>query len=520
MSLHAAGRIDEAKDFADKALREILPVGEEATVRLGIAGMWLVSPDVRVHASREALKLPQLPADLRVAHMAKVAYNLLAGGRIEEAQDVFSAAVAAGGRLDRVSWFPLALSEAGLEYVSGHFQCALERLDTILRDRVADAHGLDELLAHLWRANALFALDRTDDALDAVDGIILDAQKRGFAHFLHVAEITRGQLLLQMGQLAEASLMLDGQCGSHSALVATPMDASGVVALGRLALYTGDGRRLRHTSEVAETMLDESTPAVRRHAAWLLSLQATADGDPRRAHQWLGALGGQARTELLSRLWPDLTDEATMARMAVAAEDRELAESAVADATRRAELSPEVPSLAATAAHASGLLNGDVDELSHAVSLFERSPRPLALAGAWEDLGLAHQRQGSADSGSGALTEALVLYTRSGATRDAARLRSRLRAVGIRRRIPTADKPATGWVAMTKSELAVAELVSSGLTNREVADRLFVSPHTVNTHLRHVFAKLDVNSRVDLTRLATERDGERALETARASRTA
>ena len=54
---------------------------------------------------------------------------------------------------------------------------------------------------------------------------------------------------------------------------------------------------------------------------------------------------------------------------------------------------------------------------------------------------------------------------------------------------------------MTTSELAVARLVASGLTNREVADRLFVSPHTVNSHLRHVFTKLGINSRVELARL-------------------
>jgi DNA-binding CsgD family transcriptional regulator len=51
---------------------------------------------------------------------------------------------------------------------------------------------------------------------------------------------------------------------------------------------------------------------------------------------------------------------------------------------------------------------------------------------------------------------------------------------------------------MTRSELAVAQLVANGLTNREIAERLFVSPHTVNTHLRQVFAKLEVNSRVDV----------------------
>jgi DNA-binding CsgD family transcriptional regulator len=78
--------------------------------------------------------------------------------------------------------------------------------------------------------------------------------------------------------------------------------------------------------------------------------------------------------------------------------------------------------------------------------------------------------------------------------------------------VATAEKPAKGWAAMTKSELAIAQLAANGLTNREIAERLFVSPHTVNTHLRQVFAKLQVNSRVDLTRLATERSSEHAPE--------
>ena len=47
-----------------------------------------------------------------------------------------------------------------------------------------------------------------------------------------------------------------------------------------------------------------------------------------------------------------------------------------------------------------------------------------------------------------------------------------------------------------------------GLTNREVAERLFLSPHTVSSHLRHVFGKLGINSRVELARLA--RDSEKA----------
>jgi DNA-binding CsgD family transcriptional regulator len=325
-------------------------------------------------------------------------------------------------------------------------------------------------------------------------------------------------MLLQLGRLEDASVVLNGRFDPHGPPVVTVMDASGMVALGRLALHTGDGRQVRQTGEIAETMLNQSTPGVRRHAAWLLSLQATADGEPRQAHRWLCSMGESERTHVLARVWMDMADEPLMVRIALAGGDRELAESAVADANRRVELCPGVPSLAAIAAHASGLLNGDIDRLSESVSLFERSPRALALALAWEDLGLAQQRHGTEESGIDALTQALVLFVRAGATRDAARLRSRLRELGVRRRITTAEKPTIGWAAMTKSELAVAELVANGLTNRETGERLFISPHTVNTHLRQVFAKLEINSRVDLTRLTTERGSEPATDDARGSR--
>jgi DNA-binding CsgD family transcriptional regulator/tetratricopeptide (TPR) repeat protein len=508
LSLHAAGRIEEAKAFADDAMRQVLPVAEEAEVRLGIAEMWLVSPDARVHASTEALKLEGVPEHLRVVHMTKLAYNLVAGGRTKEARARLSEAAAAGARLDPVARFPLAMSEGALQYMGRNFAGALERFEAILREELPEAHTLNKYLIWLWRSDTLLALDRDEDALEAIDEIIAESLKRGFSWFLHAAEITRGQMLLQLGRLEDASVLLDGRFDPYGPAVTTPMDASGVVALGRLALHTGDDRQVRTASEIAKAMLNESTPGVRRHAAWLLSLQAAADGDLPRAHQLLGAAGEQERTRVLRRLWMDMADEPQMVRIALAVGDRTLAESAVADATRRAELSPGVPSLDAIAAHASGLVDDDIDELSDAVRLFKRSPRTLARAAAWEDLGLAQARQWNAESGVDALTQALVLFARAGAARDAARLRSRLRERGIRRRVTTAEKPSTGWAAMTKSELAVADLVASGLTNREVADRLFVSPHTVNTHLRHVFAKLEVTSRVDLTRLATERSSQ------------
>ena len=59
---------------------------------------------------------------------------------------------------------------------------------------------------------------------------------------------------------------------------------------------------------------------------------------------------------------------------------------------------------------------------------------------------------------------------------------------------------------MTDSELAVARLVAQGLTNREVAERLFVSPHTVSSHLRSIFVKLEINSRLALSRITAEHE--------------
>ena len=66
-------------------------------------------------------------------------------------------------------------------------------------------------------------------------------------------------------------------------------------------------------------------------------------------------------------------------------------------------------------------------------------------------------------------------------------------------------RPTFGWDSLTEAEHSVTELVADGLTNREVAARLFLSPHTVDSHLRHIFRKLDINSRVDLVRLVTAR---------------
>jgi DNA-binding CsgD family transcriptional regulator len=152
------------------------------------------------------------------------------------------------------------------------------------------------------------------------------------------------------------------------------------------------------------------------------------------------------------------------------------------------------------------LATRDADELARAVALFERGPRLLDHAGALEDFALLCLDCGTTEQAVDALGRALVVFAQVGATWDASRVRGRLRALGVRRRLVGTQRPRSGWEAITDSELAVAQLVAHGFTNRETAERLFVSHHTVAGHLRSIFMKLNVNSRAELTRIVTTHD--------------
>jgi len=75
-----------------------------------------------------------------------------------------------------------------------------------------------------------------------------------------------------------------------------------------------------------------------------------------------------------------------------------------------------------------------------------------------------------------------------------------LRLAPITRR-PVGSRPRYGWESLTDTERSVVQVVAEGLTNREAAERLFLSRHTVDFHLRSIYRKLEVESRVELTRL-------------------
>jgi DNA-binding CsgD family transcriptional regulator len=507
IALHIAGDGDEAIAFADQALRETFPPAQEAEVRLSIAGMFAISPEIRISAGRLALDLPDIPGVLRARHLACLYHNLVTSGRPEESRAMQAAADSAIGPTGDVrASFTLHLAESAVVYSEDDFGAARELVE--LADREGIDAGDDQRLrlGHMWRGELMSVFDDYTDAFEVAD-LGLEAAKRdrqGWAY--QMFETWRGRLLFQAGDLAAARATLEprfaDEDGSHAMAV---LDAAGVAALARLALHTGGARQVRRLTDAAHVVFERGTPAVRQHAAWVLALFAAAQGDRASALRWSTAPSVQDGRPLLPRFPVDVTDEVHLARIAMAAGDRNLAAQTLAAARRRRELNPGVTTIAAVEAQVSGLVDDRLEDLARSVALFEESPRRLALGSALEDYGRCLART-DRDGGVAILGRALELYVALGADWDARRVRGRLAAFGVRRRVVAARGRESGLASLTPAEADIASLVLDGITNREIAARLFLSPHTVNSHLRHIFAKLDITSRTELARLVAEEE--------------
>lgn len=160
------------------------------------------------------------------------------------------------------------------------------------------------------------------------------------------------------------------------------------------------------------------------------------------------------------------------------------------------------------AMHVAGLRDADAELLAAAADELEPVRRPFEHARAAGHAAVAFAARGDAEQARRSARRALGVYDALDAAASQARLREALRAHGIAVRGSTRPRAtATGWDALTKSERAVVELVARGLSNGEIAERLFVSRRTVESHLVHVYAKVGARSRVELARQVAERSG-------------
>jgi DNA-binding CsgD family transcriptional regulator len=136
-----------------------------------------------------------------------------------------------------------------------------------------------------------------------------------------------------------------------------------------------------------------------------------------------------------------------------------------------------------------------IEKLRASVELLEQSPRRLELAHALVELGAALRRANRRADAREPLSRGMELAHRCGAVPLVARARAELQATGARpRRLVL-----TGVDALTAQEHRVAELAAEGLSNPEIAQALFVTRRTVETHLRHAYQKLGIGTRHELT---------------------
>ncbi len=183
-----------------------------------------------------------------------------------------------------------------------------------------------------------------------------------------------------------------------------------------------------------------------------------------------------------------------LVRLHLGAGDRDRAAS-VATAVERGASGSDAPSAAGAALRCRALVDNDSALMRRAIASYEHGPRALETAGAREDAAPLLGETEAVEQ----LRAALAAYEAAGATGDATRVRASLRKRGVRLGTRGArQRPVTGWDSLTPTERQVVALAAEGLTSRQIGDRLYISTFTVGTHLRHVYQKLGINSRLQL----------------------
>ncbi|MGV9601608.1 AAA family ATPase [Streptosporangium sandarakinum] len=329
---------------------------------------------------------------------------------------------------------------------------------------------------------------------------IAAAEAAGRPAWAAAALVLRARLDLAAGRAGDAAEQAEAALAAAAGLDVPDLACLALSALGAAALRAGDLPRAVRALASGQAARSAGTPYGRLRAELAAGRIVEArDGAAAAMTRLVGLYDGLAGHAGV--LTGEPAAAAWLVRTALAAGDRRRADEVVAAAEDLAGRNPCLPGPPVAAAHARGLRDRDPAALGRAAAGYAD---PWARASAAEDLGvLLGAAPGRRDAAVGTLDGALSGYGGVGARRDAARVRRRLRELGERRRHwERVDHPDSGWSSLTGTERAVCDLVSQGLTNRQAAEQMFVSEHTVAFHLRQIFRKLGVRSRVELARLA------------------
>ncbi|MET7330136.1 AAA family ATPase [Nonomuraea sp. NPDC005650] len=499
-ALTAIGRLTEAADLARAALGRA-PPAQALRLHRALAYILLLSgrPADAVAEVEDLLAQQDMPDDLRGIAEWTVFWGLICLNDFGKGRLRAVAVLTDRGQHNDAAVVGALLLLARFAIVDGRVTDSFAYLHEAVQ--IADGGRVEAiqrpyarlLLSLNYRAMRQF--EETDIAIHAAEEEIKDL---GLTVLAAQPALFRSVLRLAAGHLDDAAAEAQTGLTIADELGTLGFVRVGVSMLALIAMRRGDiegaARHIEryHSIHAAPGMLFGWV-----WERWVMAAVAEAQGDPEQAVDILHAI----YTDKDERCWALMTTPlmaAWMTRLALATANRPYAQTIVDTAESLARDNPDFPVIAVTAAHARGLLYQDPAALASTAD----QPEPWARASGAEDLGVlladtpgASAREQAIES----LDRALDGYQHIGALRDAARVRARLRALGVRRRHwDQPQRPAFGWDSLTDTERAVAGLIARGLTNRQAAARMFLSPHTVSTHLRRIFAKLDIASRVEL----------------------
>ena len=347
---------------------------------------------------------------------------------------------------------------------------------------------------------ALQFLDRYDHAQALLDQALLDQARAATTEAL-LPGIACAQMWqdFNLGRLDEADagartlIELGRQLGTNLHL----LDA--VTIRTAVALLRGEteiaAAQLRLADQVTDADEAIRNPGIAVMRGWL----AASSGDMPAARDILRpVLQGAEQARSYWPLWPCWNG--LFFQVGTAAADDTFTASCLDVAEANAAGNPGVASFEGVALNLRGLGKQDLGVLAQAAGVLDRSPRPVLRAVGAESYGRALLAAGRRPEALAQLDRAWDEYHHMGARAFRGDVQRTMREAGARRTkwSTAAAAPATGWASLTDAERRVATLISEGHTNKSAASTLGVSINTVGTHLRAVFAKLGVQSRVQL----------------------
>ncbi|MBF8190585.1 AAA family ATPase [Nonomuraea sp. K274] len=490
------GRLQEAEHMVRERLDHHGSVYGVAELRCLLSDIMYLTGrgDEAIREAKTVLAVPGLP---RTVRERAILVRLYAMTRLRDhgaAQTCAQGVIDGGSRHGPATAAAALIALATIERDEGRLSGALALTEDAGRLAGVDRPQERRYEAHLATAAILTDVHQLDEARATLRQARTDMFAHGHLAWAADVAVLQARAELVAGRFdsavteAERALKL---AAAHN----TPLPAAEAGSvLATVALRRGDlqGAR-RHIAAPPG-----GSPEARARRALLAAQVIEAREGPRSAMLLLEDLPNALRGR--SILAMDPTASVWIVRIALAADDRPAAEPVVAAAEALSQANVEFPALAASASHARGLLDGDCDALAFAAG---QAVDVWARASAEEDLGVALKAAGRREEAAGSLDRALAIYHDLGSIRDAARTRQRLRGMGVRRRHWSyAERPVSGWDSLTETEHTVALHAVDGWTNRQIAEQMFLSVHTVAFHLRHVYRKLSINSRVELTHLA------------------